>query len=119
MSQSLSIAEAALAKARLQTEIARQRLDADRHVRRLAAESRRLTSWRTYVERFPAAALATALGVGMLAGGGWKAANWRRRLARWLIATGAAKAQTVTFNDLAALWQAFRGTNKNEPFTDD
>ena len=54
------------AKRDLRSRIARSRRRIDRQVRRVGGEARQLTSWRTYVSQFPAAAIGSAFAAGFL-----------------------------------------------------
>ena len=58
------------AKRELRLRIGRLRRRIDRRVRRLEREGHRLVSWRTYVRRYPAQAMAAAVGVGLAASAG-------------------------------------------------
>ena len=51
-------------KRQLRVAIARSRRRIDRRMRNSSKATRRLTSWKTYVERWPALALAAGLGFG-------------------------------------------------------
>jgi hypothetical protein len=57
--------EILLRKRKLRAEIARSRHATRTTLATLSGERRRLTSWRTYVRRFPVATLGASFGVGM------------------------------------------------------
>jgi len=57
-------------KRRLRVAIARSRRRIDRRLRGSATATRRLTHWKTYVERFPGPALVAALGFGWVLAAG-------------------------------------------------
>lgn len=57
-------------KRRLRTAIARSRRRIDRRLRNSNKAAARLTSWQTYVRRWPGAALATGLGLGWVLAAG-------------------------------------------------
>lgn len=110
-----TIAEAQLEKHQLRAEIARQRRGIDRDVRKLASEGKRLTSWKTYVARFPAQAVAAMFGVGLIAGAGWRSTSWRRQAGRWLFNAGLTGAKAITWSDLVTLWSSVRNSFGNQP----
>ena len=64
----------------LRQQIGRLRRRIDGRLRAAGRETRRLTSWRTYVKRFPGCAVLTALGTGLILSAGLSA----HRIARWL-----------------------------------
>jgi hypothetical protein len=67
-------------KRELRLRIGRCRRRIDRRLRATEDRGRSLLSWRTYVARYPAWALAAAVGVGLTASAGLRPA----RIARWL-----------------------------------
>lgn len=64
----------------LRLRIGRSRRRIDGRLRATRSRARQLLSWKTYVERYPAWALAAAVGVGLAAAAGVRP----RRVARWL-----------------------------------
>ena len=64
----------------LRLRIARLRRRIDGEIRSTEKETRRLMSWRTYVETYPGHAVAAALGVGLAVSSG----IGRGQLGRWL-----------------------------------
>lgn len=119
MSRSLSLAKSLREKHRLQAEIARHRRLVDRDLRGLGDATRRLASWRTYVERFPGPVLLASFGVGLIAGAGWRARSWRRQLGRWLITAGWNSAKSIAWTDLLAVWSALRSAPADGQPVDD
>jgi hypothetical protein len=67
-------------KRELRLRIGRSRRRIDRRLRAGRDRVGELLSWRTYVVRYPACALAAALGVGLAASAGFRPA----RISRWL-----------------------------------
>jgi hypothetical protein len=67
-------------KRELRLRIGRSRRRINSRLRATQQRARQLLTWRTYVARHPAVALAAALGAGMTA----SAALRRERFARWL-----------------------------------
>ncbi len=57
-------------KRRLRTAIARSRRRIDRRLRNSNKAAGRLASWKTYVQRWPGAALAAGLGIGWILAAG-------------------------------------------------
>jgi hypothetical protein len=57
-------------KRRLRTAIARSRRRIDRRLRNSGKATGRLTSWKTYVERWPGVGLAAGLGLGWILAAG-------------------------------------------------
>ncbi len=115
MSSWRTIAEAEREKHQLRADIARQRRGIDRDVRKLASEGKRLTSWKTYVARFPAQAVLAMFGIGLIAGAGWRSTSWRRQAGRWLFNAGMTSAKAITWSDLVALWTSVRNSFGNPP----
>lgn len=69
-------------KRELRGRIARSRRRIDRQLHALGRDARRLTSWRTYVKRFPGPTIASAFAAGFLASSG----RLRRVGGRWMVA---------------------------------
>ena len=92
------------AKRRLRSDIARSRRQIDGAVGRLAGERQRLTSWQTYVRRFPLAALGLSLGAGItLSAAGSRRRLWRLfgpSLTNWALGT----VRAGLWNDVVSLW---------------
>lgn len=91
------------AKRALRLRIGRLRRRIDRRARSVEREGRRLASWRTYVERFPAQAVLAAFGFGLavssdLSGG------WSRLLGQHLTRKALEKAVSGVWHQLAQLW---------------
>jgi hypothetical protein len=89
----------------LRQRIGRLRRRIGNRLRSSALAARRLTNWRTYVKRYPAAAIAAALGAGLALSGGL---SRRRRLpqrlgARLMRHAGQAVVRLLK-QELARLW---------------
>jgi hypothetical protein len=80
ISESLNDAELLRRKRELRLRIGRSRRRIDDRLRATQHRAGQLLSWRTYVVRYPAWALAAALGAGLAASSGLR----RGRISRWL-----------------------------------
>ncbi|MBI2825489.1 MAG: hypothetical protein HYX69_12455 [Planctomycetia bacterium] len=100
--------EILVAKRQLRAEIARTRLRTTLSIARLRDERRRLSSWRTYVARFPQAALALSFAAGLLVALGRPARRLPRMLGTGLAQWGLSVAKAGLLGELAALWNAGR-----------
>jgi len=69
----------------LRLRIARLRRRIDGRVHRLERQGRRLTSWKTYVRRYPASSLLIAAGLGLTASAGLGRGRWLRLLGLQLV----------------------------------
>ena len=67
-------------KRELRLRIGRLRRQIDNRLRSSGRQTRRLASWRTYVQHYPGSAIMAALGAGLALSAGLSG----RRLARWL-----------------------------------
>lgn len=86
----------------LRLEIGRLRRRIDRRVRSLEREGLRLTSWRTYVERYPAYAVAAAFGIGLAASAA--SGGWARLLGLRLTHRALDKAACGVWEELKGMW---------------
>jgi hypothetical protein len=100
--------EVLLRKRQLRAEIARSRHATRATLAALSGERRRLTSWRTYVRRFPVATLGTAFGVGMWLAAARPGGKLRRNLASTAFRWGFSAVQSGVLNDLTSLWTAYQ-----------
>ena len=91
------------ARRRLRLRIGRLRRRIDRRVRRLEREGHRLVSWRTYVGRYPAQALAAALGLGVAASAGLSG-GLSRRLGFYLARRAVDRTVDRLGKELEAIW---------------
>lgn len=80
MSKRISNDELLRRKRELHLRIGRSRRRIDNRIRATRRRAEQLTSWRTYVVRYPAWSLAAALGVGLTVSAGLKPS----RITRWL-----------------------------------
>ncbi|MBL9122253.1 MAG: hypothetical protein JNG90_01385 [Planctomycetaceae bacterium] len=110
-----TMAEAQREKFELRAEIARQRRTVDRDLQRLSSAGSQLTSWKTYVARFPAQAVGMMFGVGLILGAGWRSTSWRKQLGRWIFSAGLAGAKSISWSDLLTLWSSVRDSFGNRP----
>jgi hypothetical protein len=69
----------------LRLRIGRLRRGIDRRVRAVQREGGRLTSWRTYVERYPGQAVLAALGLGLAVSSGMRRVRWTRLIGWHLV----------------------------------
>ena len=90
-------------KRALRLQIGRLRRRIDRRVRSLEREGRRLTSWRTYVEQYPAYAVLAALGLGLAASAGL-ARGWPRLLGRHLAGRMSDKVCSGLWEEVKGIW---------------
>lgn len=102
--QRLVDSDLAEAKRRLRSQTARLRRHVGDRLVAIERETSRLTSWRTYVRRFPLAAVAAAFGVGLAASAGISRTRWSAWLARQMVASAAGAVRTALGSELAALW---------------
>jgi hypothetical protein len=91
------------AKRQLRLRIGRLRRRIDRRVRRLQREGHRLVSWRTYVRRYPAQALAAAVGLGLAASAGLSG-RLAQRLGFHLARRAVDRAVNRAWKELGAIW---------------
>jgi hypothetical protein len=104
-------ADVLLRKRQLRAEIARTRTSTRATLAALKQEKSRLTSWKTYVRRFPIASLGTFFGIGL-----WLAAmrpgrQISRSVATNLIQWGVASARSRILGDLLDVWTNFISGN--------
>jgi hypothetical protein len=95
-------------KRQLRAEIARTREATQATLGALADEKRRLTSWKTYVRRFPWVAMVVSFAAGLWVSGARRKTKLPRTLAAGLIQWGIASARSGVWTDLLAIWTASR-----------
>ena len=91
-------------KRELRLRIGRSRRRIDGRLRATEDRARQLLSWRTYVVRYPAGALAAALGAGMAASAGLKPGRVSRWLGLSLVARRWAEFEQHLWADLRQIW---------------
>lgn len=91
------------AKRALRARCARLRRQIDADLDNLSDEVRGLTSWRTYVRRYPAPALAAAFGAGLALSAGPAPRHWPRRLGGWLASAAFSNLQAGVWKELVSL----------------
>ncbi len=91
-------------KRELRLRIGRSRRRLDARLRASRDGVGQLLSWRTYVVRYPAWALAAALGAGMAASAGWQPARLSRRLGLLLVRHTLGKFQQTLRAELQRVW---------------
>ena len=89
---------------KLRTRIGRLRRRIDRRVRSAEHEGRRLLSWRTYVSRYPAGAVATAFGVGLAFSTGLAGRRLLRMLGARMIRRGLSHLGTEAWREVGRIW---------------
>jgi len=108
MPQSTNHDELLRRKRELHVRIGRSRRRIDGRLRATKDRARQLTSWRTYVVRYPGWALVAAVGAGMAA----SSALQPRRASRWLAGTLMHRAlggvQQQLWNELKGVWEKSR-----------
>jgi hypothetical protein len=92
------------AKRQLRAEIALSRASIARQVVELKEQRRRLTSWRTYVERFPTATLASAFAVGLLIAGSRPERKIPRMVASGMLNWGVNAVKAGLLTELLNIW---------------
>jgi hypothetical protein len=84
--------------------IARLRRRIDGRVHGLQTQGRRLTSWKTYVSRYPGCAVLAALGLGLATSAGLRRGGWSRMLGLQLARRASRNILNAVFAELGALW---------------
>jgi len=106
--------ELLLRKRQLRAEIAQTRDSTRATLAGLKHEQRRLTSWQTYVRRFPVAALGIAFGAGLWISAGGRGRGIPRSIANSLVQWGMATAKGVILQDLLDIWTRSRASSYDE-----
>ena len=88
----------------LRLKIARLRRRIDGRVHGLEGQGRRLTSWKTYVSRYPGYAVLAALGLGLTASAGLGRGGWTRMLGLQLTRRAARNILQGLFAELGTIW---------------
>jgi len=104
--QRIANAEILLRKRQLRADIARTRHDTTVALLALKDERRRLTSWKTYVRRYPWAALGVSFGVGLWIAAARPGRRVPRALAASLIQWSMGAARSGLLRELNAFWNA-------------
>ena len=91
-------------KRRLRAAIARSRRRIDRRVRNSSKATGRLTSWKTYVERWPAVALAVGLGLGWILAAGLRPRFLVGLFGARLMREMSGRATDFLANELKSFW---------------
>ena len=91
-------------KQALRLRIGRSRRRIDARLRATGDQVRQLLSWRTYVVRYPAWALAAAFGVGLAASAGLRPARLSRWLGLSLVGHAYGRFQQQLWADLRRVW---------------
>lgn len=103
--------ERAKRELRLRIGRLRRRIDGRLHASR--REAGRLTSWRTYVARFPGGALAAAFGVGLALAAGMSGPRLLRLVGLRLVQQGTREVGSRLWAELASIWAESARANKN------
>lgn len=91
-------------KRRLRAEIARQRRQIDASRRNVQHEAGELVSWRTYVRRYPLAALGVAAGLGAVMAVGFPGKVAGSLAGRYLLRAGLGMASAKVWDELYTIW---------------
>jgi hypothetical protein len=91
-------------KRELRLQIGRRRRRIDRRLRTVGDRGAELLSWRTYAARYPALALAAALGAGLVASAGFRPARVSRRLGLSLVRHALGGARQHLRAELERIW---------------
>ena len=100
-------------KQAVRTEIARLRRRIDRRVFAFRDETAQLTSWKTYVRRYPAGAVVAAAGLGMALSRGLPVGRLSRLFARSLGAWAARTVGSGIWAELLAVWHDSQADKTN------
>ena len=92
------------AKRQLRAEIALSRAAITDQLVELREQRRRLTSWRTYVVRFPVATLASAFAVGLLIAGARPGRRVPRMVASGMLRWGVSAVKAGLLTELLNIW---------------
>ena len=92
-------------KRRLRVATARSRRRIDRRLRGSATATRRLTHWKTYVQRFPVPALAVALAFGWMLAAGLRPRVLISLLGGRFIRQMSNQANSMIWGELGRFWQ--------------
>jgi hypothetical protein len=99
-------------KRELRLQIGRMRRQIGARLRGAGKQTRRIQSWRTYVEDYPGSTLLAALGVGLALSAGLRAGSLTRWVGLRLIRGGLHTAAGAFWRELQQLWAAST-QNKN------
>ena len=91
-------------KRELRLRIGRSRRRIDRRLRASRDRTHELLSWRTYVVRYPAWALAAALGAGLTASAGFRPSRISRRLGLSLVRHAMGGIRRGLWNEVERFW---------------
>jgi hypothetical protein len=91
-------------KRELRLRVGRSRRRIDARLRASRDSTRQLLSWRTYVVRYPAWALAAAVGAGLAASAGLKPARMSRWLGLSLVRHALGGVRQQLWAELARVW---------------
>ena len=91
-------------KRELRLRIGRSRRRIDRRLRASRDHTHELLSWRTYVVRYPACALAAALGAGLAASAGFRPSRICRRLGLSLVRHAIGGVRQGLWTELRQIW---------------
>jgi hypothetical protein len=108
-------AEILVRKRQLRADIARTRHDTSVTIAALRDERRRLTSWRTYVRRYPWAALGASFGVGLWIAAARPGRRLPRSLAASMIQWSIGAARSGLLRELSGFWNAARAGKSDMP----
>lgn len=103
-------------KRMLRAEIARSRRRIDVAVRGVRREAGRLSSWQTYVRRFPGGAIGVAFGVGLLLSAGLRPTRVVRWLGAGIVRRATRRSASQLMAELASIWgeAAAKSTKRSE-----
>jgi hypothetical protein len=107
------------AKRQLRAEIALSRVAVIDQWTDLKEQRRRLTSWRTYVGRFPTATLAAAFAVGLLIAGARPGRKIPRMVASGMLRWGMNAVKAGLLTEVINLWQSSRANGGTDAGADE
>jgi hypothetical protein len=91
-------------KRELRLRIGRSRRRIDNRLRATRDGARQLLAWQTYVARYPAWALAAALGAGMAASAAFRPARLSRKLGLTLVRRALGGVRQRLWSELLGIW---------------
>jgi hypothetical protein len=96
-------------KREIRLKIGRMRRRLDARARKTMAEGRKLVSWRTYAVRHPAAAVATAFGLGLSGAAAWYSNAFLKKLGSALVRGSYDRAIRLVGRELLRRWRSTGG----------
>jgi hypothetical protein len=93
-------------KREIRLKIGRTRRRIDARLRATEAEGRKLASWRTYVVRYPGAAVLAAFGAGLSGATLFRPGGLLKKLGFSILRNSADRAASLAFQELERWWKS-------------